>query len=190
MLNSNCMTPQQKLFLPPFCKAVLEWEATQTLPFKRVLSTVTVAQAALETGWGKSSLCKVNNYGGIKWHIPGWPPLEKPTTEVYSGKVTPIVDKFQTYPTIADFITDHSAVLLRWRCVRDALGLGVLATCEALGPWSDADRLAMKAGRADDCRTSNYSTDPKYGGTLMGIIEGISLQKTGQLEAYAAGTFS
>ena len=181
------MTPAQKIFLPPFCKAVLEWEATQTLPFKRVLSIVTVAQAALETGWGTSSLCKppIFNFGGIQHHIKGTPGISKKSREVIDGKDEILLDSFQTYPTVSDFILDHSNVLLRWRCVRDSLGLGVLATCEALGTWNDADRLAMHQGRADACDHSNYSTDPHYGATLMQIIEGIELQRDGKIEEFA-----
>lgn len=179
------MTPQQQSFLKAFIPAVLEWEATQTLPFRRTLSIITVAQAALETGWGAKSVLSLplyNNWGGIKWHIQGWPAYVAPSREVINGKDTFDPQKFQTYPTIADFIQDHATVLLRWRCVRDGLALGVQAGCEALGPWDDADRKAMKEGRMGEVKTSNYSSDPAYSKTLMQIITGLGLTDSARLE--------
>lgn len=180
------MTPQQKAFLPPFCSAVLEWEASSTFPFKRQISIVTVAQAALETGWGKSSLCKYNNFGGIKDHPNAWLGIEKQTREVINGKDVIEKQEFETYPTIKDFIEDHSHILLRWKCIRHSAGISVLVLCEALGPWSPEDWKAQKAGKPDDCQHSNYSTDPHYGQVLMQIIEGLGLTTSGRLEQLAA----
>lgn len=176
------MTPQQKAFLPPFCSACIQWEATSDFEYKRQITIVSIAQGALETGWGISSLCKVNNYGGVKDHLPQWPPLVKETREVIGGKDVVITDKFQTYPTIADYVADHAAVLLRWECVRTAAGISLVALCEALGPWTPEDR------KSSNPSTSNYSTDPHYGSTLMLIIDGLMLDAPGKVEQFASGT--
>jgi flagellum-specific peptidoglycan hydrolase FlgJ len=176
------MTPQQKVFLPPLCKACLEWETTIDIPFKRELSIVTVAQAALETGWGTDALSPppVNNWGGIKHHISKWPGYSKKTREVIQGANATETDTFQTYPTIADFIADHAAILLRYQCVRNAMGIGLIPLCEALGPWTPEDRKSTTP------QHSNYSTDPHYGNTLMEIIVGLGMTDPHKIEEYAA----
>lgn len=176
------MTPQQQAFLPPFCKACLAWEAQSTFPYKRQITIISIAQGGLETGWGTSSLAKppINNYGGIKWHIPGTAGYSAQTREVMSGANVQLIGYFQTYHSIADYLADHSAVLLRWQCVRTAAGISLEALCDALGPWTPADRQSQNPSHA------NYSTDPKYPATLMEIIEGLSLDQAGVIEGFAA----
>lgn len=179
------MTPQQQAFLPPFCKACLEWEAQSTFPYKRQITIVSVAQGALETGWGTSSLAKppINNFGGIKWHLPQWPAYSAETREVISGKSQEQEGAFQTYPAIADYVVDHAAVLLRWTCVKTAAGISIEALCESLGPWTSSDRTLSIM---DQRQHSNYSTDPNYPATLMEIIEGSRLDGAGVIEQFAA----
>ena len=133
------MTQDQQSFVVPIAKACLDWESSTGLPFKREISIITIAQAALETGWGVSSLCKppINNYGGIKWHIPGTPKYVAGTREVISGVDVNIKDAFQTYPTVADYISDHAGTLWQWECVREALVLGLPKLCEVLGFFAE-----------------------------------------------------
>ncbi|HVN78546.1 MAG TPA: glucosaminidase domain-containing protein [Terriglobia bacterium] len=176
------MTPQQQAFVSPFCAACLQWEASTEQPYKRQISIVTVAQAVLETGWGASSLSKppINNYGGIKYHLRQWPAYSVQTREVISGESQVVPGTFQTYPTVADYIADHAAILTQWQCVRDVLGLGLAALCEALGPWTDEDRKTPNPSHA------NYSTDPNYPNTLMKIINQLGLTDPTKIEQYAA----
>ena len=184
------MTPSDSSFLKTMCQSCLDWEATSDLPaaVKRTVSVVTVAQAALETGWGESWLCRppLNNWGGIKWHISQWPGVVSQTREVIDGKSTEIHDSFQTYPTVADYVADHFTVLIRWKCVREAIQVGVPELCAALGPWTVEDRVAVNGGQPDASKHSNYSTDPAYSRTLGELVADCGLSNPLNLEALAA----
>ena len=177
----------QETFLRDFSKACLVWESSTDETYKRRLSVISLAQAILETGWGTSrlSLPPIYNFGGIKHHIPGTPAYNAKTREVLQGKDAIIEGSFQTYPSIAAFLMDHAAELLRWRCVRAALPGSLTTLCATLGPWTAADWTAVGAGDNDASEHANYSTDPTYGETLMLLIEEFALYKDGQLDVYA-----
>jgi flagellum-specific peptidoglycan hydrolase FlgJ len=178
------MTPQLTSFLKTISQACLAWEATVDLPYKRIISIITVAQAALETGWGKSSLCAVNNFGGVQHHIPQWPGISKLSREVIQGQNKIMNDCFQCYPTLADYIADHASVLLRWQCVRDSLGVGLAAALEALGPWTQADHVAL--GERQPPQHSNYSTDPTYPAVLTKIVQDCGMTDPAAIDRYAS----
>ena len=181
------MTPAQQSFLAPIARGCLEWEASTTLPFKRIISTLTVCQAPLENGWTGSVLSRppVNNWGGVKHHLPEWPGYSTATREVIQGQNQIVKGAFQTYPTVTDYVADHAKVLLDWACVRNSLGIGLQAACDALGPWTEADRQNVKDGHPELSQHSNYSTDPTYGPTLFRIAVECGLTDTTALERLA-----
>ncbi len=111
-----------------------------------------VAQAALETGWGKSA--PGNNYFGIKSHgQPGGNTL--PTTEVVNGQPVRTQDSFRAYGSpaesaqgYADFVTQNP----RYKPMLAAQGLD--AQVAALGK-------------------SGYATDPAYGDKVLQIARAL-----------------
>ena len=85
-----------------------------------ILASVTVAQAILESGYGRSELAlEANNLFGMKADLSGntWKSswdgrtYEKKTLEYVGGKYITIKASFRAYPTIADSLLDHSHYL-------------------------------------------------------------------------------
>ena len=80
---------------------------------KWVLPSICIAQAALETGWGTSSLMnKANAYFGIKattaWVNAGGKVYDSKTSECYDGKTyVNIVAAFRAYDSVADSVKDY-----------------------------------------------------------------------------------
>lgn len=118
-----------------------------------ILPSVAAAQAALESGWGNSSLAsKYKNLFGIKGAG-----VSLPTTEYYDGK-TPIgiVDSFRVYPNWNTSILDYGAFLNNYgkkpNRYDGAIGL-TDSTAQITAIW--------KAG---------YATDPQYVSKIVGTI--------------------
>ena len=115
---------------------------------------IIVAQAALETGWGKSA--PGNNYFGIKSHgQPGGQTLA--TTEVVNGKQVRVNDQFRQYASPADSVQGYADFVTqnpRYEAVRQAQGLD--AQVAALGQ-------------------SGYATDPQYATKIGSIAKSIPI---------------
>lgn len=80
-----------------------------------VLASVTLAQAILESGWGKSGLTlQANNMFGIKCSTD-WPPDKcgqwNTNEEYVPGNVTTITDGFKMYDSVEESVADHSELL-------------------------------------------------------------------------------
>jgi flagellum-specific peptidoglycan hydrolase FlgJ len=69
-----------------------------------ILASVTIAQAILESGWGRSA--PGNNLFGIKGSGQ-----QQVTLEFINGKWMQIVDGFRVYDSWADSFRDHSLLL-------------------------------------------------------------------------------
>jgi flagellar protein FlgJ len=122
--------------------------------------SVAIAQAALETGWGKSTIDEANNMFGIKatgstnewWHGDK---VEATTTETGQGIVQ---QSFRAYNSLGDSIKDHTNLLLtlpRYDIVRNAKT-----------PEEQAKALY----------TAGYAKDPNYGSKLIKIINDYDLK--------------
>ena len=73
--------------------------------------SVTVGQAVLESGWGRSGLAKRHkNLFGIKAGSHG-DAVEMPTTEVVSGLAQRSSERFRTYDDFADSVEHHGHLL-------------------------------------------------------------------------------
>ncbi|GGI45970.1 hypothetical protein GCM10008018_14790 [Paenibacillus marchantiophytorum] len=122
-----------------------------------ILASVTIAQAILESGWGRSA--PGNNLFGIKGSGQ-----QQATQEFINGKWVRIVDGFRVYECWADSIRDHSLLLsqnLRYKNVLNERNYQI------------ASKELQRAG---------YATDPKYADKLIQIIEGSDLARFDQLE--------
>ncbi|MDP1733961.1 MAG: flagellar assembly peptidoglycan hydrolase FlgJ [Sulfuritalea sp.] len=124
-----------------------------------------VAQAALETGWGKSELRHADgstsfNVFGIKagrnWQGPV---VEATTTEYVNGVAQKQLERFRAYGSYAEAFRDYSSVLSA-----NPRYAGVLGT-------QDAGSFARGLQRA------GYATDPMYAAKLERIIGGTTLRQ-------------
>lgn len=115
---------------------------------------IIVAQAAQETGWGKSA--PGNNFFGIKSH--GKSGGQNLTThEVINGKRVKINDSFRTFASPQDSVAGYADFLSsnkRYRPMLEAKGLE--AQLQALG-------------------ASGYATDPNYANSVGAIARSINL---------------
>jgi flagellar protein FlgJ len=124
-----------------------------------------VAQAALETGWGKSELRHADgstsfNVFGIKagrnWQGPV---VESTTTEYVNGVAQKQLERFRAYASYAEAFRDYSSLLSA-----NPRYAGVLGT-------QDAGSFARGLQRA------GYATDPMYAAKLERIIGGATLRQ-------------
>lgn len=139
--------------------------AREDMKKTKILASLTIAQAILESNWGKSSLSQApnNNLFGIKGTYKGNYVI-KPTTEFENGKWIKINAKFRKYPSWKESIADHSALF------------NSMARYKNLRGCTDY-RLACKYVRED-----GYATDPNYTNKLINLIETNNLHKYDETE--------
>ena len=123
---------------------------------------VVLAQAALESGWGKS--VKGNNLMGIKSHGEEGG-LDVVTHEVVNGKRAKITDSFRAYDTPEDSIRGYGKFLKANSRYKHFLRAGA--------ENEDAQLSALQ--------TSGYATDPMYSQKLKNIIKGLPDDEDGQV---------
>lgn len=76
-----------------------------------IAASLTIAQAALESGWGTSGLTqKANNLFGIKGSGPAGT-LPFLTTEYRNGQAVQVTAPFRSYNNWGESIADHSALI-------------------------------------------------------------------------------
>ncbi|MEI5680505.1 MULTISPECIES: glucosaminidase domain-containing protein [unclassified Mesorhizobium] len=124
-----------------------------------------VAQAAQETGWGKSA--PGNNYFGIKSHGQGGGQTFT-THEVINGKRVKINDSFRQFASPGDSVAGYADFLLknpRYKPMMQAQGLD--AQLQALG-------------------ASGYATDPNYANSVGAIARSLPMPGGGAAAATQA----
>lgn len=124
-----------------------------------VFASVTIAQAILESGWGRSGLTvRANNLFGIKCY-GGWEGevCTMPTREVVKGKNISVNADFRKYPDLAASILDHAKFL------KENPRYHAAFSCK--DPICFASAIA-KAG---------YATDPHYANLLSALINQYNL---------------
>jgi len=150
------MSKEQK-FISQYSNPVIF--STQGTP---LFPSVKMAQAALETGWGKSTIAGANNLYGIKatgQYTPYWKGdmVNVSTQENYGSGYITIRDDFRAYPTLQDSIKDHSYLLL---------------SLPRYAPVRDAQTPEEQANALQSC---GYATDPGYAGKLIQSINQYNL---------------
>ena len=115
---------------------------------------IVLAQAALESGWGKS--VKGNGLMGVKSHGEEGG-VDVVTHEVVNGKKVKITDSFRQYDSPEDSIRGYGKFLKANSRYRHFLRAGV--------DNEDAQLSALQS--------SGYATDPMYSQKLKNIIQGI-----------------
>jgi flagellar protein FlgJ len=127
---------------------------------KGIPSEFTVAQAALESGWGKSGLtARANNLFGIK-SSSAWKgrTLTMMTTEHINGQDVRMPAVWRVYDTWADCLLDHANFFHANPRYKKALEFP-----------HDAIRFTEEIAKA------GYATDPDYANKIIRIIKTHSL---------------
>jgi len=128
-----------------------------------VYASITIAQAILESGWGKfipvDKYTGKNSYNlfGLKGQGPAGS-VRSDTREFRDGKLVMVETEFRAYHSWEESIADHNSFLLseRYRPVREASG------------YREAAKSLQSLG---------YATDPEYASKLIRIIEEYSLEQ-------------
>lgn len=146
------MTPAQ--FISTIHPSATECEQSSCIP-----AAFTVAQAALESGWGTSALFSIaHNVFGVKadksWHGDT---ISMKTAEYVKGKRVIVPAKWRKYASYSESIADHSKFLTTNRRYKHALTI------------TDPVEFAREIQRA------GYATDPKYADKLISIMKGHDL---------------
>ena len=138
-------------------------------------AALTIAQAILESGWGRSDLAKnAHNLFGMKKNLSGntWPGstwdgkrvCTKDTKEVYSTGAATVSAEFRVYNNYAESVGDHSAYLAGAKN-GSALRYPGLVGC------TDYKRAAQIV------KDGGYATAPDYVDKICRIVEQYGLAK-------------
>lgn len=135
---------------PVFVNAARDSMAKWKIP-----ASVTLAQWALESAWGKRDLGAFN-YFGMK-ALPGQPSVTIPTHEVIKGQRILIQAAFRKFASVEEAFDAHGKLL---------------ATA---GVYAHARTFLPDPFKFGDALTGTYATDPHYGASLASIIRGSNL---------------
>ncbi len=123
-----------------------------------VPASVTIAQAILESGWGRSELSRqANNFFGIKGTGPAGSVTMR-TREVINGREIYVDAQFRRYHTPQESFADHARLFTQNR-----------RYAEAMRHTHDAFRFAAEIHRA------GYATDPEYTNKLHSLMRQYNL---------------
>lgn len=125
--------------------------ARELASITKIPASFTVAQAALESGWGAH--CPGFNLFGVKADA-SWKGATTtvPTHEVISGKTITVTAKFRAYPNWLASLQDHAQFLLNNPRYRPA--------------FQHADGVSFARAVA----AAGYATDPHYADKIVTII--------------------
>ncbi|HEX8821704.1 MAG TPA: glucosaminidase domain-containing protein [Archangium sp.] len=159
--------------IPKTGNAFLDSVAADAIESQRatgVPASVTLAQAILESGWGKSGLAtKHHNYFGIKGK--GTVGTAVMTTwEHENGQDVVIKDGFRVYRSAAESFKDHGLFFIVNK-----------RYAEAMRHTDDAERFAKEIHKA------GYATDPNYSQTLIKLIRQYKLTNFDQVARTQSG---
>lgn len=145
------MTTEQKKFIQTIAPMAVE-----DMKNTKILASLTIAQAILESAWGKSQLAVVGKaLFGIK-ATSAWQGkvYNSNTQECYNGATMQTVNaNFRAYDSWKESIADHSSLLTRASRYNKVVG--------------ETDyKLACKY-----IKEAGYATDPDYADKLIRIIE-------------------
>lgn len=140
---------------------ILAAQATQRL--YGIPTSVTLAQWALESAYGKRMPAGSNNPFGIKART-GEPSVMALTKEVIHGRTVSVRASFRAFPTLDDAFIRHATLL-------------------ATGDRYKTARLFMSdPNRFADALTGVYATDPNYGTLLKSIMRSNDLYRFDKLD--------
>jgi Uncharacterized protein conserved in bacteria (DUF2272)/Mannosyl-glycoprotein endo-beta-N-acetylglucosaminidase/Putative peptidoglycan binding domain len=124
-----------------------------------VPASVTVAQAIIETGWGKHTIGSAKNLFGIKGKGPAGT-VRVPTREFVNGTWVTIEADFAKYDSFAQSITEHARFFLKNKRYK-----------AALKGKDDPDAFARAIQKA------GYATAPDYADQLIKVMKAHDLYR-------------
>lgn len=131
--------------------------AAQTAQAKtRIPAAITLAQWAIESGYGKHMPTGSNNPFGIK-AAAGQPYVEARTREVVAGRTIYIDARFRKFASLGDAFEKHGELLATGR------------------PYAHARTLINDPDKFADALTGVYATDPNYGTLLKSVMKSANL---------------
>lgn len=122
-------------------------------------ASVTIAQAALETGWGRTAKRAANNLFGIKGRGNNGS-VRLMTREFQGGRFVRVRARFAAYLRLADSVVAHAALISESGIYDDAM--------EVKDDYKAFARALQRSG---------YATDPEYAKKLISIIEARDLAR-------------
>lgn len=122
-----------------------------------ILASITIAQGALESGWGRSA--PGNNLFGIKGSGQ-----EFIAQEYINDHFVTVTDGFRVYDSWEGSVIDHSNFLIENRRYARA---GFFECCNNLD----------YAGAAQALQVAGYATDPQYAAKLISLIRNWGLDQ-------------
>lgn len=123
-------------------------------------ASVCIAQAILESGWGRYCIGQFN-YFGRKWN--GWGNyVRQQTTEYINGEYVTIYDKFQSYESLEDAIRDWCVLIKEEPAYAEALAVWENGWCVEDFVWALAPV---------------YATDPDYARKIIATMEANDLYR-------------
>ena len=131
--------------------------ARATMQKMGVPASIIIAQAALETGWGASSIGTAKNLFGIKGTGPAGS-VSVPTREYGSNGYYTTTANFRKYNTWQESVEDHSRLLST-----------ASRYSRAMAVKHDPKQFAREIHRA------GYATDPRYAEKLIQIMDANNL---------------
>lgn len=138
--------------------------AVVSMNVTKIPASFTIAQAALESRWGDSDLCKLGrNLFGVKTAgLPVWTGriLSMPTAEYVDGKRVVITAQWRAYDSWLACINDHAQFILRNPRYAPALAARSSVT-----------------GFVKALAAAGYATDPDYVVKILAIIAGRKLEQ-------------
>ena len=150
------MSDYKTAFFEKYAAAAMEEQRRYGIP-----ASVTLAQMAVESGYGESSLAKQdNNYFGIK-ASKDWINSGKPWSYHHDDHYN---DKFCTFGSALESLEYHSKVLMADRY-------------KACRQYAPTDHLHWIEG----IKKGGYATDPRYVATIEGVIRKYGLEKYDQM---------
>lgn len=135
-------------------------KAIQANQLYNIKSSLTISQAIIESGWGKSGLTKkANNLFGMKWYEKcGFDYAYGKTKEYINNQWIAINIKFKKYKSWDDSIDDHTNLLLKPRYAKVLTAKNYLEATQYI----------------KDC---GYATSPTYTQTLRNVIKKYNLDQ-------------
>jgi len=124
-----------------------------------VPASVTVAQAIVESGWGKATIGTARNLFGIKGRGPAGS-AQAPTKEFIKGKWITVNANFAAYDSFEQSIHEHAQFFVRNR-----------RYAEALRHTGEPDRFAREIHKA------GYATAPNYADVLISLMRRYNLYR-------------
>jgi flagellum-specific peptidoglycan hydrolase FlgJ len=155
-----CIKKATKFKFPPdVIKAAQDSQRDTGVP-----ASITLAQWALESGYGKSMPTGSNNPFGIK-AVGNQPGVDAMTKEDYGhGKVT-VSQKFRKFDSLSDAFKEHARLLSEGKYLK-----------HVMEHKDDPDKMA-------DALTGTYATDKQYGSLLKGLMKSNNLYQYNTLPA-------